>query len=322
MRCMFVVIWKFPFTTMPSTPSQVVTGLAHMKRLLAAASALAVLAIASQASAADLPARSPAPVYTKAPEYVQVTNWNGWYVGGNTGWTGGSNSLDSSGVATGGVPGNAAALAQSANQHIGASSGFIGGGQIGFNYQVLPSVIAGFEADIQGLGSSNKTSSAVAAVAGQPASIAMSITGAYEPSYLGTFRARLGVTAAPSLLLYATAGLAYGGVKSSTTLNPSLVNGDITGPTGLVSSSGSFSGTHVGYAAGAGAEWMFASRWSAKLEYLHYDLGSATYSTGGMAFNESNVGNVAGVGTASASTSSTVHFRNEIVRVGVNYHFH
>jgi outer membrane immunogenic protein len=301
-------------------------GLAHMNRCLATASVLAVIAIATQASAADLPARSPAPVYTKAPEYAPVSNWSGWYVGGNIGWTGGSNSFDSSGVATGDPfsPENSAALAQSANQHFGASSGVIGGGQIGFNYRISPSFVAGIEADLQGVGSTHKTSSALGAVAGnsENVGVATSTAASYGPSYLGTFRARLGVTVIPSLLLYATAGLAYGGVNSSTTLNPSLVNAQIDGPIGLVPSSGSSSETRFGYAAGAGAEWMFASNWSAKLEYLHYDLGSATYGTGGLSFNEDNISNIGGSSTASASTSSTVHLRNEIVRVGVNYHFH
>jgi outer membrane immunogenic protein len=300
-----------------------------MNRLLAATSAFAVIAVASQASAADLAART-APVYSKAPEYVPVVNnWSGWYIGGNVGWTGGSNSLDSSGVVTSdtGSPENAAALAQSANQHLGASSGVIGGAQFGYNYQITPSLIAGFEADIQGLGSSHKTSSAVAGIAGDDVSVVTSISGSYQPSYLGTFRARLGVLATPSLLVFATGGLAYGGVKSSTTLTPSLANATPNGanppPVDLTpSSSGSLSGTRVGYAVGAGAEWMFASNWSTKIEYLHYDLGSASYSTGGSAFNEEAIGNINGNGIASASTSSTVHFRNEIVRVGVNYHFH
>jgi outer membrane immunogenic protein len=300
-----------------------------MNRLLATASALTVLALASQASAADLAART-APVYSKAPEYVAVNNWNGWYVGGNVGWTGGSSSLDTGGIATGGQdPVNAAALVQSASQHFGASSGVIGGGQIGFNYQIVPSVIAGLEADIQGLGGSfHKTSSVLGSIAGNADNVGVvtSMTASYEPSYLGTFRARLGTTVTPSLLLYATAGLAYGQVKSSTTLNPILVNGTLNrndvGPNQLTSSSsGSFSDTRVGYAAGFGAEWMFASNWSAKAEYLHYDLGSASYSTGGLSFNEDRVGNIGGGGIASASTSTTVHFRNEIVRVGVNYHF-
>jgi opacity protein-like surface antigen len=37
---------------------------------------------------------------------------------------------------------------------------------------------------------------------------------------------------------------------------------------------------------GAGGERMFTSNWSAKLEYLHYDLGSANYGT---SVNSSNL---------------------------------
>jgi outer membrane immunogenic protein len=314
---------------MDAASSPFISGLVHMKRLLAATSALTVLALASQASAADLAARA-APLYAKAPEYVAVNNWNGWYVGGNVGWTGGSNSLDSGGVATGGQdPANAAALVQSASQHFGASSGAIGGGQIGFNYRISPSVIVGFETDLQGLGTSHKASSAFGAIAGNADKVGIltSMTASYEPSYLGTFRARLGTTVTPSLLLYATGGLAFGQVRSSTTLTPTLINGTPfsgdPGPNELTpSSSGSSSNTRVGYAAGFGAEWMFASNWSTKLEYLHYDLGSVSYSTGGLSFDENRVGNISGGGIAAASTSTAVHFRNELVRVGVNYHFH
>jgi outer membrane immunogenic protein len=71
---------------------------------------------------------------------------------------------------------------------------------------------------------------------------------------------------------------------------------------------------------GAGGEWMLSSNWSAKLEYLHYDLGSATYATGGLA-NDVGPTSLQGVGTAAVATSSKVHFNDNIVRVGVNYHF-
>jgi outer membrane immunogenic protein len=168
-----------------------------MNRLLATASALAVFALASQASAADLAARSPTPVYSKAPEYVAVSNWNGWYVGGNVGWTGGASSLDARGVAGGdGTPENTAALVQTTNQHVGASSGVIGGAQFGYNFQIAPSVIAGFEADIQSIGAGKRTSSASAnmpiRVDDLVPGISTSITGSSQPSYLGTLRARLG----------------------------------------------------------------------------------------------------------------------------------
>ena len=39
----------------------------------------------------------------------------------------------------------------------------------------------------------------------------------------------------------------------------------------------------IAFAVGAGGEWMLSSNWSAKLEYLYYDLGSVTYATGGLA---------------------------------------
>jgi outer membrane immunogenic protein len=71
---------------------------------------------------------------------------------------------------------------------------------------------------------------------------------------------------------------------------------------------------------GAGGEWMLSSNWSAKLEYLHYDLGSATYATGGLA-NDVQPTTLQGRGVAAVATSSKVRFNDNIVRVGVNYHF-
>jgi outer membrane immunogenic protein len=70
---------------------------------------------------------------------------------------------------------------------------------------------------------------------------------------------------------------------------------------------------------GAGGEWMLSSNWSAKLEYLYYDLGSATYTTGGIANNL--VDQLPDPGMAAVATSSKVRFNDNIVRFGVNYHF-
>src|ERR1700682_3333400 len=76
--------------------------------------------------------------------------------------------------------------------------------------------------------------------------------------------------------------------------------------------SGSFSGTRIGYAVGAGGEWMLSSNWSAKLEYLYYDLGSATYATGGLA-NDVQPTSLQGSDTAAVATSSKVRFNDNIV---------
>src|SRR5665213_2397236 len=87
------------------------------------------------APAADM--QRPAPVY-KAPimTQVRVYDWTGFYVGGNVGCGFGRQDASLSGV--GGLG--------SANV-----DGIIGGGQIGYNWQ-LNNVVLGVEADIQGSG--------------------------------------------------------------------------------------------------------------------------------------------------------------------------
>ena len=132
--------------------------------------------------------------------------------------------------------------------------------------------------------------------------------------YFGTVRGRLGFLATPTLLVYGSAGLAYGGAQAST-----LIGQAITGAPAvpnLYSAFGSVSNTRVGWTAGGGVEWLFLPNWSVKVEYLYYDLGSVTYglsplanfTTGGTLF------------TLGAPVSRT-HFNGNIVRVGVNYHF-
>lgn len=212
-------------------------------------------------------------------------------------------------------------MALGATNMAGASSGFIGGGQFGYNYQFSHLFVAGFEADIQGLTAAHKRSSSAIPLLDTNDNIASVVTNSTttrDLSYLGTLRARIGVLVAPSFLLYATGGLAYGGARSDTTIAQSVTNTNVPPPSTLTS--GSFSGTRVGYAVGAGGEWMLSSNWSAKLEYLYYDLGSATYATGGLA-NDVTLTSLIGQGTDAVATSSKVHFNDNIVRVGVNYHF-
>src|SRR5712672_1900983 len=288
-----------------------------MKRIVLTA------AFAALCSAFALAADLPSLTYAKA-QAAPAYNWSGWYGGLNAGWVGGSGSVsnDASIVSTSSIPANAQAMASGATNTAGTSSGFIGGGQFGYNYQFSHLFVAGFEADIQGLsGAHKRSSSVIPLVAGEGGGIASVVTNSTttrDLSYLGTLRARIGVLAVPSFLLYATGGLAYGGVKSDTTIAQSVTNTGRTPPSTLTS--GSFSGTRVGYVVGGGGEWMLSANWSAKLEYLHYDLGSATYATGGLA-NDVGPTSLPGIGTAAVATSSKVRFNDNIVRVGVNYHF-
>src|SRR5712672_301250 len=286
-----------------------------MKRIVLTA-AFAALGSAS-ALATDLPSRT----YTKAPAAAAPAyNWSGWYGGLNAGWCGGSGrvSNDASIVSTSTAPVNAEAMVLGATNTAGTSSGFIGGGQFGYNYQFSPLFVAGFEADIQGLTGAHKRSSSIIPLLDNDGNFVTNSTTTRDLSYLGTLRARMGVLVAPSFLLYATGGLAYGGARSDTTIAQSVDDP----PLATLKTSGSFSKTRVGYAVGAGGEWMLSSNWSAKLEYLYYDLGSVTYATGGLA---SDIGAVllpgSSTGVAAVATSSQVRFKDSIVRVGANCHF-
>ena len=194
------------------------------------------------------------------------------------------------------------------------SNSFIGGGQLGYNYQFSPELVAGFEADIQG--TNPHSTPGVNSVAGTGPFWMAATSVSSQLHYLGTVRGRLGWLATPDLLLYGTGGLAYGGVSSNTSINFTNTGGGVPGST-----TGSFSDTRTGWTAGGGLEWRFANAWSVKLEYLHYDLGSATYGTGGYAVDVTPT-IFPGTGIAAITTSTSVHFRGDIARVGLNYQFH
>src|SRR5215218_1050184 len=98
-----------------------------MKRILL--SSVALLSLTAGALAADLPSRRYVPAPAPAPyAAVPVFTWTGFYVGANEkGRVFGLNGFFTSG---------------------GRDSGFVGGGQLGYNMQ-FGSFVAGVEADLQ-----------------------------------------------------------------------------------------------------------------------------------------------------------------------------
>jgi outer membrane immunogenic protein len=283
---------------------------------------LAFGALLGPAAAADL--------YVKAPPPAPCI-WCGFYIGANAGygWSSDSETVAGSPIyanplaPAGTVPSLAAAVTGVGGSFGAKSDGFIGGGQAGYNWQ-FNSIVAGFETDIQGgsMSSSANGASAVA-VAGFPGTFVNSAVSVSEKlNYLGTVRARLGITVTPTTLFYATGGLAYGGVSSTTNIGQQEVGAGaatVNAPYGAVSSS---SGTHTGWTAGGGVEWMAARPWSVKLEYLHYDLGSASSNA-----TLSNIvippGGAVPTGGVfyTLGAASSRNITGDIVRVGVNYKF-
>ena len=286
--------------------------------------AFAATTIAGSAYAADLPSRKVAPAYV-AP--APVVSWTGFYIGLNAGVTfGGSNGVVVSSTPIFAYPTlSAFGISQFNNvtaqgngvAPVGNRLGGLVGGQIGWNWQ-SGAFVAGIEADIQGVfgsGSTDPSVSLLNTTVVNSGSLGI-IQASRKTDWLGTLRGRVGYLVTPSLLAYVTGGLAYGGVKSSAAIY-SQSQFPVVGDVGPVGSGGAFSGTRLGWTVGAGGEWKFASNWSAKLEYLYYDLGSVTYSAGARTARE--LGGVL-VAWTHASTAST-RFNGHIVRAGLNYHF-
>jgi outer membrane immunogenic protein len=294
-----------------------------MKKLKFAAAVLAAALSVGSAFAADLPSRKAPPYFPPPPPPPPM--WTGFYVGLNAGGTWSeTNHVDvaSSPIFPGVLPSFLASLANG-SVPVGSNGGFIGGGQIGYNYQFATNFVAGVEADIQGIASSHSSGSAATAgilnvlvplppvLAGPPLALAIpantTLTATKSVDYIGTVRGRLGFLVTPTLLAYATGGLAYGGVNASTSVFQSILGV----PFGYGASS--YSDTRVGWTAGGGLEWMFAPNWSAKAEYLYYDLGNVSYNT--------VVGILPPFLLPYAASQSSTRFNGHIVRAGVNYHF-
>lgn len=201
--------------------------------LLAGAAALVgATNAATIANAADMPVRKASP-----PPFAPAPSWTGWYIGGHAGaaWVA-IDRLDSD---------------DDIRRGSGRTTGFIGGGQIGYNWQ-KGNFVYGFEVDGSFVDGKREH------------------TG-YEPwsnnlPWLATARARMGV-AIGDTMVYGTAGLAFGTVKTKLAHCP---NGcDYY----------SQSKSRVGWAAGGGVEHMMTRNWSIALEVLHVDLGAKTYCT-------------------------------------------
>jgi outer membrane immunogenic protein len=284
-----------------------------MKKLFL--SGLALGALIAPATAADM-----AP-YFKAPAPVCV--WCGFYAGANAGyaWSNSDavNTVTTNVSSAAGLDGDVggAVATQGTGSVSPKSNSFIAGGQLGYNWQA-GNIVYGLETDIEGLSGSNDASSInnVGTVAGSalPTASTGTILSSKNLTYLGTLRGRAGYLATPSLLFYGTAGLAYGGVRTSTTVTEAVGLFDTPGTFGTTTSGSS---TQVGWTVGAGIEWLFWSNWSAKVEYRYYDLGSAT-TTSSLFQQAGGFGTT--LDTVNATQSST-KFAGSDVTFGVNYHF-
>jgi outer membrane immunogenic protein len=242
-----------------------------MKKLLLAGVAAAGLMTAGAASAADLPARRMAPpppmVQSFAP--VPVFTWTGFYVGAQLGYAWNDNNNDTF-IPNAFVRNNAGVLVPfNGTLNRGDSDGFLAGAHAGYNFQIGAFVL-GVEGDIEGVFNDNNDDNFFGGVvlrdaAGNPILYSLSPT---SLDWQGSLRARAGI-ALDRLLIYGTAGWAFGGVSGG--FNNGLF--------------GNNDDTLSGWTAGAGIEYAITNNLTTRLEYRF-----TSYDREGDIFNNVSLG--------------------------------
>jgi outer membrane immunogenic protein len=248
-----------------------------MKRFVVAAVFLA--AATGALLAADLPpAPAQAPARYAPPVIAPVYNWAGIYLGINAGY--GFASGDRTATLTGNtkIPGGGGTATGNGNLN-----GFVGGGQVGANWQ-WDAWVLGIEGDFQGT-TQSKTESLACGGCGLSEQVKI--------PWFATVRARVGV-AVDRVLVYGTGGVAFMDVSDKLTVpNGTLVN---------------TSDTKTGWTAGAGVEVAFTENWIARIEYLFVEAKPSVTGTV-----------PASLGGGTITESATI--KDSVVRVGVNFKF-
>ena len=245
------------------------------KTLCAVALTASLVGMPVVAMSADLP--TPPPIYKGPPAYVTPAfSWTGFYIGANlgAGWNQGSLN-DSFGLFSGGANNNAA---------------FLGGGQVGANYQINNFVL-GVEGDFDWFANNNNSGT------GTTADGNTTISGSNNGRWLTTLTGRLGV-AVDRVLFYGKGGGAWVGSNNLTLLDV---------PTGTTVSF-SNSNNNTGWVAGGGVEWAFMPNWTAKVEYDYVGLNSYSLT---VPASFTDAGDVFSTGNRNIQT----------VTVGINYLF-
>lgn len=327
-----------------------------------ALSAVALIASSIGAMAADLPSRTeaPAPLPPSAlPMFAApgASDWSGFYVGGALAArrSAGKDTLSGASYALPALgAGNLATNDPSVNPRTsqtntlgglaGKSGGNTFGGTLfgGYNIQ-SGSFVYGVEADVTYFYDQTKARAGSLGINGVYANNqvaanqngdtvsgvgTLGITQRSRMNWDGSLRARVGVVAAPSLLVFATGGVALGRSEQRTGMNGSIAfNDDNTSlqATHNVAGASEKNKIRVGWTLGAGADYKLTETWTMRAEYRYTSFGKSSSSASSRASCvdgpiETRDGcALLPAATASESTRSTDAFH--AVRVGLSYQF-
>jgi outer membrane immunogenic protein len=235
-----------------------------MNRLLTVG-ALALAAMTIPTSAADIARRAP-PVVAPVVAPPVVYNWSGFYIGGNVGgkWADHDGDIFLDNV-VGFTP---LGLLTFGNGGNGSEGAFVGGGQIGFNWQTGAWVF-GIEGDFQGT-SLDRTFVCCGPLA--PAFFVPGDTLSVKNDWQASIRGRIGY-AWDRFMVYATGGVAFANLEATVALQP------VGGVPGLFASA---SDTLTGWTVGGGIEFGLWDNWSLGAEYRFSSFDAGDFALGNL----------------------------------------
>jgi outer membrane immunogenic protein len=289
--------------------------------------------IAPSALAADIAVKAP-PAPAPAPLY----NWTGWYVGVNAGASMGNVKTDFNiadvTVKTNITNHTTIDIPGFADSNTESPDGFMGGGQIGYNYQLSPTWVVGLEADFQGaLEKDSNTLTNNVSLHLAPALPVLDVNGTTVRDYstkiewFGTARLRAGyVWGNGDVFSYVTGGLAYGKVDLEGT---STVSGTIAGCSTALGCPLGFSTTHAighsnvntGWTVGYGTEGRLGtSNWTWRVETLYMDFGHIHDTD--IVVPQCPMTGCKVLGVTGGEVTTNTHFTDWILRGGLSYQFH
>ena len=221
-----------------------------------------------------------------------TTDWAGFYAGVNGGY-GGDVINEYASLYQQSTSGSTATAATVV--YANRTGGFLGGGQVGYNYQIAKNFILGAETDAQWTGITGQHESLTLE---RPTS-AIYVNRRSSLDWYGTTRLRAGVTRG-DLFGYFTAGVSYGQVSSD---GYQLTNGLL---------SNRLTQTKAGWVVGLGSEYSITSDLSFKAEYLYLSMSGINGASTGAVLTDQSVlmGNY---------TTGTI--TNSLMRVGANWKF-
>ncbi len=226
----------------------------------------------------------------------EAPDWTGAYIGLNVGygWGDFEGWVDVGNATENGLRG----ILGNDRLPIGDADGWLGGAQIGYNWQ-HNRLVFGVEADIQFTSIRNDW---FEFEINDDDAEYTDVSYRAELDWLGTLRGRIGY-AFDRFMIYGTGGLAVGHIDFHVR-HTQIEEDDGLDITAVSGSNGS---TQWGWTLGIGGEFMLAEHVTAKLEYLYVDLAGDDFY---FDFDDSN-----------RDAEGEVGFNAHIVRVGLNYKF-